>query len=63
MNTARITLDTDARTPNTYDPIWDRLDGKRVRYLRTMPDGMVVLADNDGRELPDYRHPSQVELY
>jgi hypothetical protein len=45
------------------DPVWDTLDGGRARYVRTLPDGMVELADNDGKVLPDYRHATQVRPY
>ncbi len=45
------------------DPVWDTLDGARARLLSVEPDGMLQLGDNDGRPLPDLRHPEQVVAY
>lgn len=39
------------------------LDHKLVAFVRLEPDGMVVVSDwLTGKELPDYRHPSQVTI-
>lgn len=45
------------------DPVWDTLDGARARLSKVEADGMLELTDNDGRVLPDLRHPSHVLAY
>lgn len=48
-------------------PCRDGLDGVRVRIHAVVPDWggtwLVEVTDDDGRVLPDLRHPSQVRAY
>ena len=46
-----------------HDPVFDLIENKRARLSHVEPDGMIELADNDGRVLPDLRHPEQVLAY
>jgi hypothetical protein len=45
------------------DPVWDTLDGRRYRFARMVDSTSVELMTDDGKPLPDYRHPSQVFAY
>lgn len=45
------------------DPIRCLPLNARVRFLRQGPDGMVAVADNGGRELPNLWHVSQLAAY
>ena len=43
--------------------LYDALDRKYVRYVRTESDGLISVCDrNTLEELPDLRHPTQVKL-
>lgn len=44
-------------------PCHDSLDNIRVRVSKVEPDGMVEVMDNDGRILPDLRHPTQLRAW
>lgn len=52
-----------SRLVRYLDPVYDMLDRTRARFIQVLPDGMLELADNDGRVLPDLRHASQVIPY
>lgn len=44
-------------------PCWDALDRTRVRVSRVVDSTSVEVTDNDGKVLPDYRHPVQLTAY
>lgn len=48
--------------PESYEPCHCKLDNCRVRFVRFVDSTSVEVADNDGKILPDYRHPSQLIL-
>lgn len=52
----------EQRVPNYMDPCHCKLDQKRVRFVRFVDSTSVEVADNDGKILPDYRHPTQLLL-
>lgn len=46
------------------DPLFCRLENKRVRFARLVDDQTVeVMSDEDCRVLPDWRHISHVVAY
>ena len=51
------------RLVRRLDPVHDCLEHRRARFLAVESDGMIRLADNDGNELPDLRHPQQIYAY
>lgn len=49
------------KTVHTGDPMWDTLDGKRVRFSRMIDATTVEVASNEtGKVLPDWRHITQL---
>jgi hypothetical protein len=64
MKTALKTRSGESKPVSYGDPLFDTLDGRRVRFGKVEADGMVeVLDDATGRALPDLRHPTQVVAY
>jgi hypothetical protein len=62
--TVLLTRDGKEKTVTYGDPLWCDLDQCRVRFVRMVDSSSVeVMADWDGKILPDYRHPSQVHPY
>jgi hypothetical protein len=46
--------------PRYLDPLFSSLHNSRVRFLRWEDSTYVAVADNDGKELPDLCHHSQL---
>jgi hypothetical protein len=44
-------------------PCQDALDGIRVRISKVENDGMIEVMDDDGKVLPDLRHPTQLRAW
>lgn len=42
------------------DAVWCQIEKRRVRFSKQLPDGMVEVVTDDGKKLPDLRHPSQL---
>ena len=42
------------------DALWCKLDNRRVRFAGLTADGMVKVADECGKVLPDLRHKDQL---
>jgi hypothetical protein len=48
---------------NYMDPLWDTDRKERVRFVRVADTNNIVVADNDGKELPDWRNPANLLGY
>ena len=46
--------------PMYMEPCHCQLDKCRVRFVRFVDSTSVEVADNNGKILPDYRHPTQL---
>lgn len=66
MTTTTTTLTSkitgQAKEVRYADPVWCGLENRRLRFCR-VEGSAVVLMDDACRELPDWRHPSQVAAY
>ncbi len=58
-----LTRDGVEKRVVTGDPLWCDLDKTRVRFVRMVDSYAVEVTDNNGKLLPDYRHPTQVHPY
>jgi hypothetical protein len=68
MMTAELKAEFKARLGGTKsvtrgDLMWCALDNTRVRFFRMVDSYSVEVTDNNGKILPDYRHPSQLTAY
>lgn len=59
----KLTLPTVSGKPvrvGWCDPLWCRIERRRVRFLGVTADGMLLVGEEDGKPLPDLRHRDQV---
>jgi hypothetical protein len=64
MTTATLLTRTGTAKPiRLHDPVWDTLEGRRVRFSRLIGASAVEVCGDDGEPLPDWRHPSQLYAY
>ncbi len=57
------TRDGQPKTVRMHDPVFCTLENRRVRFAGLEADGMVNVAEDSGKRLPDLRHASQVLAY
>jgi hypothetical protein len=53
----------EVKAVRALDPVVCLPTKERVRVLRREPDGLIAVADNAGRELPDLWHHTQLRAY